>query len=197
MKYILIIISVGLFGFIVYTQLLGTPSKTGMETASTSREDTLSDVNYNNTRSNRSTSEAPDTDSNDSQSHNETSALEVESNDSDEETESAEASLEAELEASVTADEATVREFTLDSFNYGYSMDTITVNEGDTVTITLTNSEGFHDLVIDEFGVATEKIRAGDTTSVTFVADRAGTYEYYCSVGNHRAQGMVGTLVVE
>lgn len=90
-----------------------------------------------------------------------------------------------------------VRTFTVDAFNYGYSMDEIRVNEGDTVVINLTNSEGFHDWVLDEFGAATEKIQNGNTTSVTFVADAAGTYEYYCSVGNHRAQGMVGTLIVE
>lgn len=89
------------------------------------------------------------------------------------------------------------RVFTLDSFNYGYSETELRVNEGDTVTINLTNSGGFHDWVVDEFGAATEKISAGDTTSVTFVADQAGTFEYYCSVGNHRAQGMVGTLIVE
>lgn len=38
---------------------------------------------------------------------------------------------------------------------------------------------------------------ADGVTSVTFVADTLGTFEYYCSVGNHRAQGMVGNLVVE
>lgn len=91
----------------------------------------------------------------------------------------------------------TSKEFTVDSFNFGYSMDEIRVNEGDTVTITLTNSDGFHDWVVDEFDAATETINEGETTTVTFVADTAGTYEYYCSVGNHRAQGMVGTLVVE
>lgn len=90
-----------------------------------------------------------------------------------------------------------VKEFTVDAFNFGYSVNEIRVSEGDTVTITLTNSDGFHDWVVDEFDAATDKIPAGETTSVTFVADKAGTFEYYCSVGSHRAQGMVGTLVVE
>ncbi len=80
--------------------------------------------------------------------------------------------------------------FTLDSFNYGYDQTELRVQEGDTVTITLTNSEGFHDWVVDEFNAATEKIQAGGTTEVTFIADTAGTYEFYCSVGNHRAQGL-------
>ncbi len=69
-----------------------------------------------------------------------------------------------------------VKEFTVDSFSFGYSMDTIKVSEGDTVTINLTNSGGFHDWVVDEFDAATEKIAEGGETSVTFVADKAGKY---------------------
>jgi len=90
-----------------------------------------------------------------------------------------------------------VKEFTLDSFNFGYSIEKIEVNEGDTVTINLTNSNGFHNLLIDEFDVETESIGVGDSTSITFIADKSGVNEFYCSVGNHRAQGMVGTLIVE
>jgi plastocyanin len=93
--------------------------------------------------------------------------------------------------------EPAVREFTIDSFGFGYSQEEIRVNEGDTVTINLTNSGGYHDWVVDEFDAATEKINGGGETSVTFVADETGTFEYYCSVGNHREQGMVGTLIVE
>ena len=93
--------------------------------------------------------------------------------------------------------EGEIKEFTIDSFNFGYSLEEITVNEGDTVTINLTNSDGFHDWVVDEFGATTEKIQTGDVTSVTFVAGEAGVYEYYCSVGSHRANGMVGKLIVK
>jgi plastocyanin len=109
-----------------------------------------------------------------------------------------EAALETEMsQETVPEVESTERVFTLDSFSYGYSEDEIRVKQGDTVTINLTNSAGFHDWVVDEFGAATEKISAGETTSVTFVADETGTFEYYCSVGSHRQQGMVGNLIVE
>jgi len=93
--------------------------------------------------------------------------------------------------------EPTERKFTIDSFGFGYSQEEIRVNQGDIVTINLTNSGGYHDWVIDEFDAATEKINGGGETSVTFVADESGTFEFYCSVGNHREQGMVGTLIVE
>ena len=74
-------------------------------------------------------------------------------------------------------------EFTVDAFSFGYSMEEIRVKEGD--------------MVVDEFNAATDKISEGGTASVTFVANKKGSFEYYCSVGNHRAQGMVGTLIVE
>ena len=73
----------------------------------------------------------------------------------------------------------------------------IKVKKGDTVTINFMNKEGIHDWVIDEFGVRTPKIQAGQSASVTFVADKTGTFEYYCSVGSHRARGMRGNLIVE
>lgn len=88
-------------------------------------------------------------------------------------------------------------EFTVDAFSFGYSMEEIRVKEGDVVTINLTNSGGFHDWVLEGYEVETDKINAGESTSITFTASKKGSFEYYCSVGNHRAQGMVGTLIVE
>jgi uncharacterized cupredoxin-like copper-binding protein len=54
-------------------------------------------------------------------------------------------------------------------------------------------------LVIDELNVATKQISEGGTDSVTFTvpASAAGkSFEFYCSVGNHRQMGMVGTVNV-
>lgn len=81
--------------------------------------------------------------------------------------------------------------------SFYYTPDEIRVNEGDTVKVIFTNAGGMHDFVIDEFDVATEIIEDGQMVEVEFVADEAGTYEYYCSVGEHRAMGMWGTLIVE
>ncbi len=92
---------------------------------------------------------------------------------------------------------STNKTFNVAATNHAFSVKEMRVKKGDTVTINLTNSEGFHDWVIDEFDAATEKINTGGSDSVTFVADEAGTFEYYCSVGNHRAMGMVGKLIVE
>jgi len=78
-----------------------------------------------------------------------------------------------------------------------FEPDEIVVEAGEEVTVTLTSVEGNHDFVVDELDVATEVISAGDTTTVTFTPDAPGEYEFYCSVGNHREMGMVGTLIVE
>lgn len=94
-------------------------------------------------------------------------------------------------------DAAGAKVFNVGGVNYAFDVKTITVKEGDTVTINFTSNGGFHDWAIDEFSAATERVAAGNSSSVTFVANRAGTFEYYCSVGTHRAQGMVGNLIVE
>ena len=93
-----------------------------------------------------------------------------------------------------TAGEAS---FTVIGGNFYYDLDDITVQEGDEVTITFKAAEGTHDFVLDEFGVQSETVSGDDETTVTFTADKKGTFEFYCSIGDHRAQGMVGTLTVE
>ncbi|BCX14577.1 MAG: hypothetical protein KatS3mg088_260 [Patescibacteria group bacterium] len=80
---------------------------------------------------------------------------------------------------------------------YYFNPDVIKVKKGETVKISFRSVDGVHDFVIDEFDARTEIIREGQTAEVSFVADKTGEFEYYCSVGNHRALGMKGTLVVE
>lgn len=87
--------------------------------------------------------------------------------------------------------------FTVTASNFSYDVPEIRVKQGDTVAITFINSEGFHDFNLDEFNVKTQQLQAGQEETVSFMADKVGTFEYYCSVGQHRANGMVGKLIVE
>ena len=91
----------------------------------------------------------------------------------------------------------TVKEFTISGKNFSFTPSTITVKKGDKVKITFENSAGFHDFVIDEFGAATKQTNAPTIEVLEFTADKAGSFEYYCSVGSHRAMGMKGTLIVQ
>lgn len=92
---------------------------------------------------------------------------------------------------------ANVVEFTVEGTGFKFTPATLTVKEGDTVRVTFKNTGGIHDFVIDEFDVATNQINDGEEEQVEFVASKKGSFEYYCSVGNHRQMGMKGTLVVE
>ena len=87
--------------------------------------------------------------------------------------------------------------FTIDASNFKFSIKEIKVKKGDKVKIVLNNKDGIHDWMIEEFDARTKQIAAGETDTVEFVADKTGTFEYYCSVGQHRQMGMVGNLIVE
>lgn len=93
--------------------------------------------------------------------------------------------------------EASVKEFSITGENFKFSQNTITVKKGDTVRVTFTSTGGFHDWMIDEFNARTAQVNTGDSASVEFTADKAGEFEFYCSVDSHRALGMVGKLIVE
>ena len=66
------------------------------------------------------------------------------------------------------------------------------------VTITMDNpSDTPHNVVIDADG-ATPGATVGKGEKSEASADlQAGEYTYYCSVGNHRAEGMEGKLTVQ
>ena len=96
---------------------------------------------------------------------------------------------------------APVKTFIVTGRDFRFEMDGIEspdlhVTVGDRVRIEFTSIQGFHDWVVDEFGAATEQVTSGGTTIVEFIADKPGTFEYYCSVGSHRQNGMVGNLIV-
>lgn len=90
-----------------------------------------------------------------------------------------------------------VKEVTVSGSPYKFEPSTISVKKGDTVKLTFKNTAGTHDFVIDELNVKTKTIAAGESETVTFTADKAGSFEYYCAVANHKAMGMKGTLVVD
>src|SRR3989344_8485065 len=90
-----------------------------------------------------------------------------------------------------------VKTFELNAENFKFSKTEIRVKQGDRVKIVFEVNQGTHDWVIDEFETRTNQISEGQTDSVEFAADKIGTFEYYCSVGQHRQMGMIGKLIVE
>lgn len=89
------------------------------------------------------------------------------------------------------------KEIVVEGSNYTFVPDKITVKKGEKIRIVFKSRDGFHDFRVDELNIFTALVGAGEEDFVEFTPDKTGTFEFYCSVGNHRAMGMKGTLVVE
>ncbi|HLE96491.1 MAG TPA: cupredoxin domain-containing protein [Candidatus Thermoplasmatota archaeon] len=77
--------------------------------------------------------------------------------------------------------------------------ETIRATVADLLDLRVTNpaeNTAAHDFRLDDFDRMTPLLNPGQTVAITAVVDRAGTFEYWCSVPGHRDGGMVGTLVV-
>ena len=90
-----------------------------------------------------------------------------------------------------------IKTFTIIGKSFSFTPNQITVNKGDTVKIIFQNIDGTHDWRLDEFNVRTSIIKSGKEETIQFVANKVGSFEYYCSIGAHRQMGMKGTLIVK
>ena len=92
---------------------------------------------------------------------------------------------------------STSRIVEVEAGSFYYKPDTITIKKGEKVRINLTAVSMMHDFNIDELGVKVPITKSGSSSFVEFVADKTGTFEYYCSVGSPRAHGQGGKITVE
>lgn len=96
----------------------------------------------------------------------------------------------------VTDSEAKAQVIQVEGGSYYYEPSEIRVKLGQPVTIRLTSVDKMHDFVIDELDVASDTAETDETVEVNFTPDRTGEFEFYCSIEDHRENGMVGTLIV-
>lgn len=90
--------------------------------------------------------------------------------------------------------------------------ETINANVGDTLKLAVENpsAEGKtpHNLVVcadapspseqcTNVWARSVMIQPGASAPLSFVADQAGTFQYWCYIAGHKGGGMVGTLVVQ
>ena len=87
--------------------------------------------------------------------------------------------------------------FNVTGQNFSFFPSEIRVKKGDTVKINFESAGGFHDWFLTGYNVFTTQVNTGGTASVEFVADKTGTFEYFCTVDSHRQMGMTGNLIVE
>ena len=90
-----------------------------------------------------------------------------------------------------------LKEFAVTGKNFEFSVKEIRVKKGDFVHINFTSTDSMHDLRVSEYNVGAATVSAGNSSSVEFAADKAGSFEFFCSIGNHRQMGMVGKFIVE
>ncbi len=86
--------------------------------------------------------------------------------------------------------------FNITAQQWQFTPSTITVDEGDSVTLNVTSTDVTHGFSIPDFGVS-ETLSPGQTTTVTFTANKDGSFSFSCSVScGSGHSGMRGTLVV-
>lgn len=91
----------------------------------------------------------------------------------------------------------------MEAYQYGWTPDTITVKQGQTLKLVITSTSEVnpaftrHGLALEGYDI-NRILPVGETTTVEFIADKKGSFQFRCSVpcgSGH--MGMVGTLEVE
>lgn len=93
--------------------------------------------------------------------------------------------------------ETGVRTIDVEAGSFYYLPNTIRVKKGEKVKLVMRSVDMMHDLNIDELKVKVPVTKSGSTATAEFTPTQTGIFEYYCSVGQHRANGQVGTMIVE
>ncbi len=89
-----------------------------------------------------------------------------------------------------------VKEFNMEAKQWEFIPSTITVKQGDKVILHITSTDVKHGFSLSEFGIK-EELNPGETTTVEFIADKKGTFSFFCNVqcgAGHT--GMKGNIVI-
>lgn len=90
-----------------------------------------------------------------------------------------------------------VVEFSMTAKRWDFQPSTIKVNKGDKVRLNIESKDVIHGFSISTFRV-NSRLYPGKTTAVEFIADKTGTFPFFCSVSCGAGHfGMKGKLIVE
>ncbi len=94
------------------------------------------------------------------------------------------------------ATSAQVKEFTMTAKQWDFQPSTISVNQGDTVKLHINSIDVKHGFGLPTFNVQ-EELEPGKTIDIEFVADKKGTFSFFCTVQCGLGHGgMRGQLIV-
>lgn len=89
------------------------------------------------------------------------------------------------------------REFSVEAKQWEFNPSTITVNQGDTVKLTIKSVDVAHGIAIPAFGID-KQLESGKEVEIEFVADKTGEFPFYCAVFCGQGhKDMTGTIIVE
>ncbi len=87
-------------------------------------------------------------------------------------------------------------EVSVKGVNYAFEPSEIVLKKGQRVRLRFESEQGFHDLVVDELNIQTKRVSEDGRDEIFFTPQEVGEFEFYCSVGDHRQKGMVGTIKI-
>ena len=92
---------------------------------------------------------------------------------------------------------AKTKEFIMTAKRWNFEPPSITVNKGDTVRLKISSVDVTHGFALLDFDII-ERLSPGKTVEVEFVADKTGTFSFFCSVPCGAGHSkMSGTLIVK
>ncbi len=89
-----------------------------------------------------------------------------------------------------------IKEFSIIAKQWEFNPKTIEVNQGDKVKLNIKSIDVTHGFTLPDFGV-NSRLNPEQTTVVEFIADKTGTFSFFCSVQcGFGHENMSGQLIV-
>lgn len=80
--------------------------------------------------------------------------------------------------------------------NWKFTPDTVTAKKGEKLVIRLKGVSGIHSFAVPDLGI-NQRVEVGETINVTIPTDKAGTFDFLCSVPcGEGHEGMIGTIII-
>ena len=83
----------------------------------------------------------------------------------------------------------------VEASNFAFDPETLRVQTGEELALSLHSVDSAHDFAIDGLGRVVD-VAGNETITQRMRIDEAGKYVYYCTIPGHRAAGMEGTITV-